>query len=239
MKSLALALTLTVLAGAALAAERPITAPAPNTLTTTEKAGGWRLLFDGRTTAGWKGFKSPAPDAGWSVRDGALSPDPKTSKDIVTKGAYENFELSFEWKIAPKGNSGVMFHVIEVGDETYQSGLEYQVLDNAHGEPPLQRAGGLYALYAPTTDATKPPGEFNQGRIVVDHGHVQHWLNGVLVADYEIGSADFKARVAASKFRQWPQFASARTGAIALQCHGNEVAFRSLKIRLLKSGVVA
>lgn len=231
MKALTLALTFAVLAGAAFAADRPTAAP--NTLTAAEKAGGWRLLFDGATTAGWKGFKSPTPDARWRVRDGALSPDPKTSKDIVTKGAYENFELSFEWKIAPMGNSGVMFHVIEVGDETHQSGPEYQILDNAHGEPPLQRAGGLYALYAPTTDATRPPGEFNQGRIVVDHGHVQHWLNGMLVADYNIGSADFKARVAASKFRQWPQFASAKTGAIALQCHGNDVAFRSLKIRPL------
>lgn len=230
MKSLVLGLAVAVLASGAFAAP----APAPNTLTAAEKAAGWKLLFDGKSTAGWKGFKTAAPDAGWHVTDGAIGPDPKTSKDLVSKENFENFELSFEWKISPKGNSGVMFHVIPVGDETYESGPEYQILDNAHGEPPLQRAGSLFALYAPLMDMTKPVGQFNQARIVVDHGHVQHWMNGMKVVEYEIGSRDFKARVAASKFRQWPQFATAKTGAIALQNHGDAVWFRNIKIRVLK-----
>ncbi|HEX3701529.1 MAG TPA: DUF1080 domain-containing protein [Phenylobacterium sp.] len=228
MKSLAVAFAFVlVAAGSAMAAP-------PNTLTDQEKAAGWKLLFDGRTLDGWRGFKAAAPDAGWRVADGAVAPDPKTSKDIITKAEYGSFELAFEWKISKLGNSGVMYHVIEKGDETYESGPEYQILDNAHGEVPLQQAGSLFALYAPLVDATRPPGEWNQGRIVVDHGHVQHWLNGTKVVEYDLGSADFKARVAASKFKQWPQFAASPTGHIALQNHGDAVAFRSLKIRVLK-----
>ena len=226
MKPLALALAITAFAIPALAAE--------NILTAAEKKAGWALVFDGKTTAGWRGFKAPAPDAGWTVKDGALSPDPKLSKDLMTKAEFENFELAFDWRIAPKGNSGVMFHVIETGDETYESGPEYQILDNSRGEAPPEQAAGLYALYAPVGAVTRPVGEFNQARLVVEHGKVQHWLNGVKVAEYDLGSADFKARVAASKFKRWPQFARSPTGHIALQNHGNDVAFRNLKIRVLK-----
>lgn len=227
MKTLALGLTLVLLAaGTAIAA--------PNSLTPAEKAAGWRLLFDGKSTQGWRGFKAAAPDPGWHVAGGALSPDPKTSRDVISKDEFGDFELAFEWKISKLGNSGVMFHVIEVGDQTYQSGPEYQILDNAHGEPPVEQAAALFALYAPGVDATKPPGQFNQSRLIVDHGHVQHWLNGKKVVEYELGSPEFKARVAASKFKQWPQFASSPTGHIALQNHGDEVAFRNIKIRVLK-----
>jgi hypothetical protein len=227
MRALAIGVALAAMAaGAAQAAE--------NTLTAAEKQAGWKLLFDGRDTAGWRGFKAAAPDPGWTVKDGVLSPDPKTSKDLISKDEFESFELSFDWRISPKGNSGVMFHVIEQGDETYESGPEYQLLDNAHGEPPLQQAGSLFALYAPSQDMTRPVGQFNHGRIVVDHGHVQHWLNGVKIVDYDLGSADFKARVAASKFKRWPIFASGATGHIALQNHGDWVGFRNIKIRVLK-----
>jgi hypothetical protein len=235
MKTFAFGLWLAVIATGAFAAD--MAAAPDNTLTPAEKAAGFRLLFDGKTTAGWKGFKTAAPDAGWKVKDGALTPTPKVSKDIITKENFESFELDFDWKISPKGNSGVMFHVIPVGDETYESGPEYQILDNAHGEPPLQRAASLFALYAPTKDMTKPVGEFNHARLIVDHGKVQHWLNGVKVVEYDINSSDFKARVAASKFKQWPQFASGKSGAIALQMHGepgDPVWFKNLKIKVLK-----
>jgi len=224
MKILALGLALTVVATSALAAD--------NALTADEKKAGWTLLFDGKTTAGWRGFKAPAPDAGWTAR-GELSPDPKTSKDIITKDSFENFDLSFEWRVGPKGNTGVMFHVTEAGGETYHSGPEYQLVDNARGEPPLEQAGALYALYAPENAKPKPVGEFNQSRLVVDHGRVEHWLNGVKVTAYDMNSADFKARVAASKFKAWPTFAASPTGHIALQNHGDPVAFRNLKIRRL------
>ena len=228
MRSLALALCLAVVATGAIA-QTP-----DNSLTPAERAGGWKLLFDGKSTAGWRGFKTPAPDRGWRVEGGALTPDPKTSKDLVTKANYANFELDFDWKISPKGNSGVIYHVIPVGDETYESGPEYQILDNAHGEPPLQRAASLFALYAPAKDMTRPVGQFNHGRLIVDHGRVQHWLNGEKVVEYDINSPDFKARVAGSKFKQWPQFATGKSGAIALQNHGDAVWFKNLKIKLLK-----
>jgi len=229
MKALALGLAAAVLAMAAAPA-----LAADNTLTPAEQAAGWKLLFDGKSTTGWKGFKTAAPDAGWTVRDGVIGPDPKTSKDLVSKADYENFELDFDWKISPKGNSGVMIHVIPVGEETYESGPEYQILDNAHGEAPPQQAGSLFALYAPSMDMTKPVGQFNHGRIVVDHGRVQHWLNGMKVVEYDMNSADFKARVAASKFKRWPQFATGKTGAIALQNHGDAVWFKNIKIKVLK-----
>jgi hypothetical protein len=225
MKFLALGLALAVVATSALAAD--------NTLTPAEQKAGWKLLFDGRTTAGWRGFKTPEPDAGWTAK-GVLSPNPKMSQDIMTKDSFENFDLSFEWKISPKGNSGVMYHVSDAGWETYHSGPEYQVLDNARGEPPKEQAGGLFALYAPENAKPKPVGQFNQSRLVVDHGKVEHWLNGVKVATYDLNSDDFKARVAASKFGKWPGFAASPTGHIALQNHGDPVAFRNLKIRVLK-----
>jgi len=171
---------------------------APNTLTPQEKAAGWRLLFDGKDLAGWRGFKAPAPDPGWRVADGVLSPDPKTSKDIISKQEFGSFELSFDWRISPRGNSGVMFHVVELGEETYESGPEYQILDNTKPVPPAEKAASLFALVAPATDAAKPAGEWNEGRIVVNHNHVEHWLNGKKVVEYELGSPDFKARVAAS-----------------------------------------
>lgn len=226
MKAIAFGLVLSVLATGAWTQTM-------NTLTAAEKQAGWKLLFDGRTTDGWRGFKAPAPDAGWHVAEGALSPDPKASQDIMTKEMFGDFELAFEWKIGPKGNSGVMYRVTEDGDRTYWSGPEYQVLDNSRGEPPVQRAGALYDLYAPTGAVTKPVGEFNEARIVIRRGRVEHWLNGVKVVEYELGSADFKARVAASKFKAWPMFAQGARGHIALQNHGDPVAYRNIKVRPL------
>lgn len=204
----------------------------PNTLTPAEKAAGWTLLFDGKSTAGWHGYQKKVAD--WKVVDGTLAPDPKASGDLLTDAEYVSFELSFEWKISPKGNSGVMYHVIETPEKSYHSGPEYQVLDNSRGEPPLQRAGALYDLYAPSVDATKPVGEFNEGRLVVKGSHVEHWLNGKKVAEYDLASPDFKAKVAASKFNAWPTFAASPSGHIALQNHGDDVWYRNLKVRALK-----
>lgn len=126
-----------------------------------------------------------------------------------------------------------MFHVIPEGGATYESGPEYQILDNSRGEPPLERAGGLFALYAPERDVTRPVGQFNQSRLIVDHGKVEHWLNGVKVVEYDMNDAEFMAWVATSKFERWPQFATGSTGGIALQNHGDDVAFRNIKIRPL------
>ena len=165
---------------------------ADNQQTRSERKAGWILLFDGKTTDGWRGFKQAGADLGWGVEDGLLSPDPKAAKDLVTRAEFADFELTFDWRISPGGNSGVMFHVTEAGKRTYESGPEYQILDNARGEPRLEQSGGLFALYPPSRDVTRPVGQFNQARLVVDRGKVQHWLNGVRVARYDMNSADFK-----------------------------------------------
>lgn len=225
MRGLAIGVAAALLSGGVAMAQ-------PNTLTATEKAAGWTLLFDGKSTAGWRTYGRTTAD--WKVVDGALAPDPKTSGDLITDARFGSFELSFEWKISAKGNSGVMYHVVEGPARSYHSGPEYQVLDNSRGEPPLQRAGALYDLYAPSVDATKPVGEFNTGRIIVKGSQVEHWLNGQKVAEYDLASPDFKAKVAGSKFKAWPTFAANPSGHIALQNHGDDVWFRSVKVRAIK-----
>jgi len=207
---------------------------AENTLTPTEKADGWVLLFDGKTTQGWRSYKKAEALPQWQVIDGVLTLTGGGGGDLVTDKEYGNFELSFDWRISKMGNSGVMYHVSEAaGDHPYLSGPEYQLLDNAHGEPPLETAGSLFGLYAPSKDVTKPVGEFNHGVIKVDHGHVEHWLNGVKIVEYTLNSDDFKKRVAGTKFEKWPEFARHETGLIALQDHGDGVAFRNIKIHVL------
>lgn len=229
MKIAALSLALALFAAPALAAE-----PGHNMLSPAERADGWKLLFDGRTLTGWREFKKSGIGPGWQVVDGAITlVDPAKAEDIITTEPYADFDLQFDWKISKNGNSGVYYHVIEQGETGYQSGPEYQLLDNAHGEPPLQQAGGLFGLYAPLVDVTRPVGEYNHSRLVVNHGHVEHWLNGVKVTEYDIGSPDFKARVAKTKFARWPLFAAAPSGFISLQDHESVVAFRDLKIKVL------
>lgn len=222
----------------------PAARPA-NTLTAAERAAGWVMLFDGHSLSGWHGYHAPTPPPQWTVVDGALTtpgtPTPEAlGGDLITDATFENFELVLEWRIARAGNSGVFFRVQEEGDKypqdkyPWQSGLEYQLLDDANrAEPPLERTGSLFLLYAPTQDATRPSGQYNETRITVDHDHVEHWLNGVKVASYTIGSADFQARVAATKFRRYPGFAATARGHIGLQDHGDAVSFRSIRIRAL------
>jgi hypothetical protein len=230
------ALILTVLlASGSFAAVR---ADAPNTLTAQEKADGWVLLFDGTTTAGWHGYNRSAIPAGWAVKDGALTRVDKTT-DIASDKEYANFDLRFDWKIAPNGNSGLMFHVVESPKypEPFFTGPEFQLLDNL-GHPDGKNgkdrwAGANYALHAPSQDTTKPVGEWNECRLVVHDSHVEHWMNGVKVVEYELWSDDWKARVAASKFKQWPDYGLAKSGHIVLQEHGAEIAFRNVKIKVL------
>jgi hypothetical protein len=217
----------TAMAGAASAQT------APNTLTPDERAAGWRLLFDGQTTAGWRGFHQQAMPAGWQVVDGALTRVGKGG-DIVTEGEFGDFDLAFEWQVAPGGNSGVFFGVSEQAKEVWHTAPEYQILDNAghkDGATPVTSTGANYALHAPTKDVARPAGQWNQSRIVVQGSHVEHWLNGQKIVEYEIGSPDWKARVAASKFKEHPAYGTARPGRIALQDHGDRVAYRNIKIR--------
>jgi hypothetical protein len=208
----------------------------PNTLTDAERAAGWRLLFDGRTTAGWRGYRRDALPDGWQVVDGTLARVAQAG-DIITVDQFESFELALDWKIERGGNSGIFFHVTETGDYVWQTGPELQILDNeAHrdGLQPHTSAGSNYALHAPTRDVTRPPGEWNSVRLIVNGHHVEHWLNGERIVAYELGSDDWKARVAASKFRDMAGYGRARRGHIALQDHGDPVWFRN--IRVLETG---
>ena len=205
----------------------------PNTLTVAERAAGWRLLFDGRSTSGWRGFRQPAIPGGWQAVDGALT---RTSGggDVITVDQFANFELTLEWQIAPGGNSGIMFRVSESADATFHTGPEMQVLDNAghpDGANPLTSAGACYGLYAPSADVARPAGTWNQVRLLVNGPHVEHWLNGVKIVEYEIGRADWLTRLQSSPFRDVTGYGRETSGHIALQDHGDRVAYRSIKIR--------
>ncbi len=207
-----------------------------NELTPAERQEGWVLLFDGRTTEGWRGYRKPDMPPGWEVIDGALT---RTGPggDIITRGEYANFELRLEWNVAPGGNSGIFFRVTEEGEESYHTGPEMQVLDDAahrDGQSRLTAAGAAYGLYPAPAGIVKPAGEWNRVRLVVNGGHVEQWLNDSRVVSYELGGADWSARVAASKFAEWPGYGRAPRGHIALQDHGDRVAFRSIKIREIK-----
>ncbi len=158
----------------------------------------------------------------------------------MTAAEYGPFEMSLEWKISPKGNSGVIYLIKEEPDSanTYNTGPEMQVLDNdghADGKIPSHRAGALYDLVTPPDGATKPVGEWNVASIKISKGHIEHWLNGVKLVEYELGSPDWKAKVAASKFGKWPRFGRARRGHIAIQGdHEGALAFRAIRIRELR-----
>ncbi|MGH7504234.1 MAG: 3-keto-disaccharide hydrolase, partial [Longimicrobiales bacterium] len=173
-----------------------------NTLTAEEQAAGWRLLFDGRTTDGWRGYNAEVMPDGWQVVDGTLT-RVAAATDIITTEQFTDFELALDWKVGPGGNSGVLYRVIEGPDQTYHSGPEMQVLDDAghqDGGSPLTSAGANYGLDPAPRGVVKSAGEWNSARILVDGNHVEHWLNGEKVVEYELGSAEWKEKVANSKF---------------------------------------
>jgi hypothetical protein len=207
-----------------------------NTLTEEEKKAGWKLLFDGKSPEGWRGYKKDKFPDGWKVIDGALV-RVSGGGDIVTLEQYENFDLQIDWRITEGSNSGVMYRVQETEKTPYMTGPEIQILDDEHHKVPktgLTATGSCYALYPPTKDAVKAIGEWNRFRIVVNHGRVEHWLNGEKIVQYEIGSDDWEKKVAASKFKEWHGFAKSPKGHIDLQDHGGRVEFKNIKIRVLE-----
>ena len=206
----------------------PIVSPA-------EAAEGFTPLFNGKDLAGWRGYKMTAPPAGWMVANGEVT---RTTGggDLITETEFANFELRLDWKISPGGNSGIFYRGTEEYEAIYWSAPEMQVLDDAvhaDGKNRLTAAGSAYALYAAPEGVVKPAGEWNSIRIVVNGNKVEHWLNDQKVVEYELGSADWTAKVAASKFSQWPGYGKAARGHIGLQDHGDRVWFRNIRVKML------
>lgn len=218
---------------ACTAADAPATTGAQNMLTEKEQQEGWKLLFDGKTTDGWRNYRKEGINPGWKVVDGALTWTTRGAGDIITADKYDSFELSLEYKISEGGNSGVMYHVTEEEATPWMTGPEIQIQDNVAGRDP-QKAGWLYQLYSSETDATKPAGEWNQLRILITPEQCVHYMNGVKYCEYVKGSQDWDERVAKSKFGKMPKFGKATSGHLCLQDHGNPVAFRNIKIRVVK-----
>jgi hypothetical protein len=206
-----------------------------NRLTAQEQEEGWRLLFDGQTLTGWRGYGMQTMPEGWAVVDGSLTRTAPAA-DIVTTGQFRNFDLQLEWKIAPGGNSGIFYRAVETSDPIYHNAPEYQILDdNVHqdGRSQLTSAGANYALHPAPRGVVRPVGEWNTARIVVQGNHVEHWLNGQKIVEYELGSSDWQQRVANSKFTEWPGYGKAAQGHIGLQEHGSWIAYRNVKLRVL------
>ncbi|MEP7279906.1 MAG: DUF1080 domain-containing protein [Bacteroidota bacterium] len=202
---------------------------------------GWVSLFDGTTTAGWHSYGKTFADATWKVNDGALMVDNsvKNGADLVSDGVYDNFDLKLEWKISPKGNSGILFYIQDEPakyNETYKSGPEMQVLDNdghPDGKIPKHRAGDLYDLIKSSSEPVKPVGEWNQAEIIANKGKLELKLNGVTVVSTILWNNDWKKLVAGSKFKDMPDWGTFTSGHIALQDHGNTVWYRKIQIKKL------
>lgn len=194
------------------------------------------VLFDGSSMDSFRGYKEEAIGAGWKVVDGTLHFDGTRSGDIITKKEYGSFELTFDWKVSEGGNSGVMYRVTLGDNAPYMSGIEYQILDNdkhADGKSRTTSAAALYALYQPGDKMPKAVGEWNSSKIVVDGDKVEHWLNGDKVVDVEIGSDEWKEKVAESKFASWKKFGKSKRGHIAFQDHSDPVWYRNIKIKAM------
>ena len=204
-----------------------------NKLTKAERKEGWKLLFNGKNLNKWRNYKKETLGDGWQIQDGSFVRAAKGAGDIITKKQYDSFELQLEYKISKGGNSGLMFHVTEEERAPWQTGPEIQIQDNVDGHDP-QKSGWLYQLYKGETDATKPAGEWNHMRILITPTKCEQYVNGVKYCEYVKGNQDWDERVAKSKFARYENFGKPTKGHICLQDHGNEVAFRNVKVREVK-----
>ena len=225
----------------------------PNELTTTERAAGWRLLFDGKTLKGWRGLGyDSVPTAHWRISNGAIDkiasgkvpkmPDgqPANGGDLMTVDTFGDFELAFQWKVAPGTNSGVKYNVSEEFSLKNASnhaalGFEYQVLDDSLSDDnklESHRAGALYDLFPPNDQKRlQPVGQWNSSRLVFRGNHGEHWLNGAKVVEFDLGTPRMDSALAKSKYTSIKGFADRRKGHIILQDHGDETYYRAIKIR--------
>ncbi len=207
-----------------------------NTLTKKEKKAGWQLLFDGNSTSGWRTFKNQP--GSWQIVGGELlcPKEAKDHADLITEEQYENFDLSVDWKVTKGANSGIIYHSLESRNASYETGPEYQIIDDngySHELTKDQKSGADYAMYGPSELAAKPVGEFNRTRIIFDKGHVEHWLNGKKVADFQAWSPEWEKLKSTGKWKDYPDYGKAQKGHIVLQDHGGGVSFKNIKIRKL------
>ena len=198
----------------------------------------WRSLFDGKTLAGWRAYQSRTAPEGWRASGGELRKD-GSAVDLISEEEFGDFELELEWKIAKGGNSGLFYRGTEEYNHVYYSAPEYQILDDAEARDAKDRltsAGAAYALYAPPAGVVKAAGEWNTARILCRGSHVEHWLNGQKIVEYELWSADWEAKVQASKFAKYRNFGRAKRGHIAFQGdHDGAFSLRNIRIRSLGS----
>lgn len=202
---------------------------------------GYTSLFDGRTLSGWRTYQNKPADS-WTVKDGDLyckgSTTDKSDRraDLITVDSFENFDLKLDWKISPQGNSGILYMVTEAYPTSYLSGPEYQIIDDVHFPEKLedwQKTAANYAMNTAPGAHPKPAGEWNHAEIIVNNGHVQHWLNGEKVVEYDLWTDDWQKRKLAGKWKDAPGYGMSRIGHIALQDHGSEAWFRNIEIRRL------
>jgi len=209
----------------------------PNQLSASERAAGWTSLFDGRSLDGWRVYRGQSQPGGWYVKDGSLRKDQGTD-DIISLKEFGDFELAWDWKLTPGGNSGVFFRVTEEYEAPYWSGPEYQLLDDAGGTGDTKQretaAASNYGLYGGPAGVVHAANEWNSSRIVAKGPHVEYWLNGTKMLEFEIGSPEWEAKVKASKFGRWANYGRAKRGHLSIQGdHSGTLEVRNIKIREL------
>jgi hypothetical protein len=239
-----------MLAAASIAAVMvlaPLAAQGPDARKAADGAkatnGAWTPLFDGKSLAGWRGYKKPdASETRWKVENGALTlpandgKDTRGARDIITTGTYDSFELRWEWKAAPGANSGVKYFVLE--DQTSAIGHEYQIIDDErHADAkigPHRQTAALYDVFPAAERPIKPAGEWNVSEVRAHGNHIEHWLNGKKVLEYELNSPKLKDGIAKSKFKDIARFGTPQKGHILLQDHGDQVWYRKIEIQRFK-----
>ena len=233
MKSLVL---ISIAAAATLWTSSSLKAASPhNSLTAEEKKAGWHLLFDGKTTSGWRSYgKNQFPSKGWVIEGETLHKQKGVRQgDIMTTGTFEDFEFSWEWKLNKKGNNGVKYFIIKERKATV--GHEYQMIDDSVVKDPYSSCASFYLVVPPRKDKPmKPMGEWNRSKIRVQGNHVIHWLNGMKVVEYDCGTPEILERVKKTKFKKWPGFGNKVRGHILLTDHSDPCWYRNIKIRELE-----